>query len=335
MKRSLERAATAGFTLVEMLTVMAIIGMLAALLLPAVQMARDSSRRASCLSNLRQIGTAVHLYHAAQNSFPPGGITIGPCCATESYTSWSIAILPYLELKDVYALYNPRFTNESIENHISSDPNHPPLCQTFVGVYSCPADIQRKTLGVPDSGPARDLNRSYMPGSYRGVGGRSDGESGWWDSTSNPDPNWQRPRKDWKGVFHVVDGKLKCERFETVRDGLTNTLMVGEYCMRPSKQVGLPTGLRRRTFWAYSYGSYNKSDAVAEARTLWSDWDRCSATPGKGDFETCNHSWGSFHTGTVTFLLCDGSVRPVAQTIDMNIFASSATVAGREFAPLP
>ena len=60
-----------GFTLVELLVVIAIIGVLIALLLPAVQSARESARRTQCRSNLKQIGIALHMYHDANDAFPP------------------------------------------------------------------------------------------------------------------------------------------------------------------------------------------------------------------------------------------------------------------------
>jgi prepilin-type N-terminal cleavage/methylation domain-containing protein len=312
-------SSTRGFTLVELLVVIAIIGLLMAMLLPAVQMAREAARRTSCVNNLRQIGAAIHLYHDSNNAFPPGGVSPGPCCSTESYTCWTIQLLPFLEQRSVYDLYEQPETNES--------PANKKVRTWYMPVYSCPSDISRKTVARPGSGPGYDLNLTYMPGSYRGVGGKSDGTSGWWDNN----PRYLKLPKRWRGVFHVVDAHLRPENFAAVSDGLSNTLMVGESCMRPSRAFGLS----RRTFWAYTYGSYNRSDAVPESRTLLGDYDRCTSLGGQGNIEPCSRAWGSFHNDTLNFLLCDGSIQTFSVTIDMNLFANAATIAGREFAPLP
>jgi prepilin-type N-terminal cleavage/methylation domain-containing protein len=326
MRRNLR--ATTGFTLVELLVVVAIIGLLAAMLLPAVQQARETARHAACINNLRQIGLAIHQYHSAHQAFPPGGVSPGPCCAVQSYTSWTIQILPFLEQRDLYYAYNQLAPNESRANK--------KVRETFLAFYSCPSDVYRNSLTVPYSGPARDQNIPYMPGSYRGVGGKIDGTFDnpyrpAWDS--NPFHN-QLPRR-WRGVFHVVDGRLAPESFAAVSDGLSNTLMVGEYATRPSKAITSGNGLSRRTFWAYTYGSYNRSDAMPESRTLLGDYDRCTLVGGQLEWWPCDRAWGSLHTDLLNFLLCDGSVQTFPITMDTNIFAEAATIAGKEFAPLP
>lgn len=81
-----------GFTLVELLIVVSIVSVLAALLLPAVQAARESARRTDCGNRLRQIGLALHLYHGAQGSFPPGrGAPLPKVFSAQAF------LLPYLE----------------------------------------------------------------------------------------------------------------------------------------------------------------------------------------------------------------------------------------------
>jgi len=96
--------------------VITIIGILIALLLPAVQAAREAARRAHCANNLKQIAVALHGYNTALGSFPPDGITEGPCCETPSGTSWAISILPYVEQQSLYDRYDMESYNEDPVN---------------------------------------------------------------------------------------------------------------------------------------------------------------------------------------------------------------------------
>jgi prepilin-type N-terminal cleavage/methylation domain-containing protein len=298
-----------GFTLVELLVVIAIIGVLVALLLPAVQSAREAARRTACQNNLKQLGIALHNYHDTFLYFPPGGITLGGCCATPSYTSWSISILPFLEQTPLADKY--------VYNNFNEDAANQFVRTQYLKIYECPSELKTKQMLVPESGPGGTGSIQFMGSTYRGMEGKSDG-NGWWDTQQY---DGVLPY-EWKGVLHNVDHILKQERIGTVTDGTSTTLMVGEFSTK--------THTNRRTFWGYSYASYNKSAATPQSRTLLADYDRCVAIGGVGDPNPCKRGWGSFHPGGIQFIHVDGSSRLITTNIDMNLFCDLATIGGGE-----
>src|SRR5438094_479446 len=95
-----------GFTLVELLVVIAVIGTLIGLLLPAVQKTREAASRLKCKNNLRQIGLALHNYHDRAGVFPPGYASLvgpnGPADDRGPGWGWAAFILPELEQDNLY-----------------------------------------------------------------------------------------------------------------------------------------------------------------------------------------------------------------------------------------
>src|SRR5688500_1082521 len=103
----MKRRPCSGFTLVELLVVVAIIGILIALLLPAVQAARESARRIRCANNLMQVSIALQLYESSHDYLPPGVTDpVNPISSTPAsmHHGWIVYLLPHLEQRNAFNL---------------------------------------------------------------------------------------------------------------------------------------------------------------------------------------------------------------------------------------
>src|SRR3954468_10767478 len=151
MLHSIRTSKSRGFTLIELLVVIAIIAILIGLLLPAVQAAREAARRAQCVNNLKQIGIALHNYHDAALSFPPGRMQPylgflngkGGIC-WRGGLSVHVLILPFLEQTNLSNAFN--FSTSRIRTAPST-----PTCEanvtvgvTQLAVWLCPSDNNPK-----------------------------------------------------------------------------------------------------------------------------------------------------------------------------------------------
>ncbi len=149
----------------------------------------------------------------------------------------------------------------------------------------------------------------------------------------------------WKGPFHSTGGPRRrgaiqyyrnvtsVPKLKQITDGLSHTMFIGEMTSqmtRSSAAALIEATPRRRTFWAYTYTSYNKSCAVPQTRTLLVDFGRCVEVGGSGSSDPCKRAWGALHPGGLHFTFGDGSVRFIQTSIDMEIFAGMATMAGEE-----
>ena len=140
VSRSPARPARQGFTLIELLVVIAIIGVLVALLVPAVQSAREASRRSSCSNNLRQVGIAVHNFHDSKRRLPS---SVRPTAASTVRVSAFTQILPYLEESKLWHSYDLSVN--------WSDPKNLPVTSLRQTVFQCPSAPQPGRLDAnPD-----------------------------------------------------------------------------------------------------------------------------------------------------------------------------------------
>jgi prepilin-type N-terminal cleavage/methylation domain-containing protein/prepilin-type processing-associated H-X9-DG protein len=318
------------FTLIELLVVIAIIAVLIGLLLPAVQKVRDAAARASCQNNLKQIGLAMHNYQDSNGSLPPGNVNgVYPPVTTPNddyWANWAIYILPFIEQDALYRQYN--FTKRNV------DAANAPVRQTFVKTYTCPSDLNQNQIFTPVTTGSGVLVPS-MEGSYRAMGGVTDASENFW---SRVDEARQIKNQDSRGALHVagtvvIGGKAytyKPESVAAIPDGTSNTLMVGERTsvtlarLKPSELPNV-----RITLWAYSYNLYTVSGAWIQSRTLLNDYQGCLDV-NPSDETPCKYGWGSFHSGGINFVMCDGSVRTISTSMNMNTFTALASIAGGE-----
>jgi prepilin-type N-terminal cleavage/methylation domain-containing protein/prepilin-type processing-associated H-X9-DG protein len=323
MTRRLHRRA---FTLVEMLVVIAIIAILMALLLPAVQAAREAARNVQCKNHLKQIGLAVHSYHANHRRLPParqsGGnrydyeTNLSPEPVTRVRLTWFVLILPQLEQQGAYDLWSlsDLYPSQPYPDGPGGqvDPRNPRAVQ--IPIYYCPS---RRSPGVrttnhPNPGSAGDYAASSGVDVIDAGGVKT---SDW----RNPNANGAiicGDCYDAGGNKMPTASSASCVRwksytsFDSFRDGLSNTLLAGE------KHEPVANGSTELSL-------YHGGRAYPAARR----GDRAIA---RGAMDPRNDQFGSFHIGVCNFTFADGSVRGMGVELGTDVLSALATRAGRE-----
>tara|TARA_R110002111_G_scaffold168038_1_gene233767 strand:- start:25546 stop:26598 length:1053 start_codon:yes stop_codon:yes gene_type:complete len=303
-----------GFTLIELLVVIAIIAILIALLLPAVQQAREAARRSQCKNNMKQIGLAMHNYHDAHNTFPPGYITKTPCNTATAWPScnqgelgiygWGTFVLPYIDQAPLYNLLNPGSVtlNQNLANATVRQGLQSPMA-----VFLCPSDPGPNLNDYASASDNYDFNVTDGTTAYQIA--RSDYVmmANAWDSTTPPAYPIQY------GPPHGVGYADSSVRFRDIIDGSSNTILVGEraYVYKGSNKIGGANAI------GFSGSNNTQSDSYAKKgngmAVLGLTYNGINAVAGA---EHDVRGFSSNHVGGAHFVFCDGSVHFLSENID-------------------
>ncbi len=328
-----------GFSLVELLVVIAVIGVLLGLLLPAVQAARESARRATCLNNMKQTAMAFLNYESAKKVLPPSMKWDGTVSDTSGgWSGWARA-MPFMEEGNLYQFFTPTSTEDQ------QMPDGTPVQSVRVAVFFCPSD-------------PNDMVKFNSDGSLNAYPMTYGMNLGPWlvfDPTGATVP---------LGSFYP-NSALKLMNFT---DGLSKTLMAAELKAWTSGYTAgnATAAMPTTTSSICTMGTTAKMGPAITSNTLHTEWGdgKCQQTGITATFSPntpvlCSYSGAtynidfvsqkeggsatvptyaaltsrSYHGGVVTVSLMDGSARNVADDISTIVWQGLSTRAGGETIP--
>ncbi|MCC7084871.1 MAG: DUF1559 domain-containing protein [Pirellulales bacterium] len=313
-----------GFTLIEVLVVIAMIGVLVALLLPAVQSAREAARRVHCSNQLKQLALAAQHYHATWNSFPPGVDR-----STSKKQSLFVFLLPEMEDRSFYEQWKQPNADRAV------------LGATVLPGLVCPSDR------IPNNPVQNKMSaKCYGLTSYGGNGGTR---------SFHPDS----PDLKADGIFFEVGAKSRpvvdqrAVRISDIADGTSSTLLFGERSHDDPNfdsfaKRGWEQTMGEYGYWTASGGNLALGDVTLSSfaelnyRVPATYENRAEANPAASSVSAFRFyadrrlsAFGSNHPGGANFALADGSVRFIHNDIPQESLRAMSTRSGGEPVKVP
>jgi prepilin-type N-terminal cleavage/methylation domain-containing protein/prepilin-type processing-associated H-X9-DG protein len=311
-----------GFTLIELLVVIAIMAVLIALLLPAVQSAREAARRVQCTNNLKQIGLAIHLYEGVCGCFPSGYLSAPGFGFVDPNTGdwgpgwgWLTLLLPGVEQRSLYDSLNINLACWEIANTTS--------VRFSPSVYLCPsANNPSLTAGILDA------NMNLWQAAFFGRANyvHNVGMNDVWSAPATV--NYDDPVAGANGPIY----RNSRVSYAAVTDGLSNTIAAGERTPFLSDSVwpGVVPGSAHFSYGQFtnddwdgpgSYVASNSGPSIYEAPAI--------IHPPNSPVGDTDEMY-SLHPGGANVLMCGGSVRFIKQSIALVTWAALSSRCGGE-----
>ncbi len=306
------RATPCGFTLVELLVVITIIGILVGLLLPAVQSARESARSNTCKNNVRSLGQAAIAYETQYKFFPSGGwgynwtgdadLGIGG----NQPGGWGYGILPFLDAKNVYEQGMGLSNKADLIGQRNALPNATFICPSRRAIQAFAAPSPAPTLigATPQPFYGRtDYAANAGDGTKnQDLAGPADATTG---QTWNAQNKWNKPNTNadptaYTGICYVHSQITVAH----IIDGPSNTYLFGEKYMNPDHYVdGADKGDARPLYVGFDTSNHRVANV---------------AMPPLQDTQGIDNIliFGSAHGATFNMVFCDGSVHAISYSVD-------------------
>jgi prepilin-type N-terminal cleavage/methylation domain-containing protein len=279
-----------GFTLVELLVVITIIGMLMALVLPAINAVRENARRTACSNNMRQIALGMISYASNRQAFPGYRGNRAGSGSQVLDASWFVAVAPQLEQPAIKDRFDQMIQNSAL--------------MPYIAFATCPSDAPEQLTATPQS-PISHL-------AYVVNAGRQDGQ---WNPASPPA---LPPDYEANGVFHDMRHPKSPKVSTTMKDGASNTLMLTE---------NINATRWDRVFEAEIAFIFDHNPASLDANGDMKAPGR-RINEGRNDPTTVRPRPSSHHPGGVNVAFCNGTTMFLREDIHYRVLQALMTPDG-------